>query len=211
MRRHAWNIFAGLTFNTASGVPVFRTWYTKLDLFPGLDASRAEALGGFGFEFPRQFLPLKASGSTANTNVAGTMPVLDKVYYNQTLYEFAVKAQLNCGSVKTDLNKGFDPHNGVGGAQIEDRHIAAFPRDSIAIKTAWWAVAANALTPLPVWDPESNSMADGGNASNGRDGAAWSRYVAVDSRGGGSHAGGVIQALAGGVLQTMRVVSLRRF
>jgi len=43
------------------------------------------------------------------------------------------------------------------------------------IKTAWWPVAAEGLTAMPVWDPELNPPARSGNSYPG-----WARVVAVD-------------------------------
>jgi hypothetical protein len=45
----------------------------------------------------------------------------------------------------------------------------------MALKTAWWPIAAGGLTALPVWDPDRNPPRPGGNPYTG-----WERVVAVD-------------------------------
>ena len=56
--------------------------------------------------------------------------------------------------------------------------IPVFPRDAKIIMTAWWPVASDRATALPVWDPDENESRSGGN-----DFTSWSRIVLVDPQG----------------------------
>ena len=53
--------------------------------------------------------------------------------------------------------------------------VPPFPAAAIVIKTAWWPVAPEGLTAMPVWDPELNPPDPNGNPHLG-----WARVVAVD-------------------------------
>jgi len=57
------------------------------------------------------------------------------------------------------------------------RSVPDFPRESVVVKSAWWPVAANRLTALPVWDAATNPARAVGN-----DHTTWRRVVAIDSR-----------------------------
>ena len=184
MRRHCWNVFAGITSLTGTGLPVFMTWYTKADLFPSLGPASNEKAPVFGFEIPRQFrdftpLPLPTAASQKPADRREENLILSKVYFNSDLRNYVVQNHLNDPKVLDRLKSRFD----AKAAETEDRHIKAFPPKSVAVKTAWWIVAAGTPTLLPVWDPASNSPQALGNSPNSPDDLArWSRYVAVDVR-----------------------------
>jgi hypothetical protein len=59
-----------------------------------------------------------------------------------------------------------------------NRDVPAFPADAIVLKTAWWPVAKDRVTALPVWDPASNPPSHAGNPYT-----SWQRVVAVDPAG----------------------------
>ena len=57
----------------------------------------------------------------------------------------------------------------------ENRTIPPFPSAAAVLLTAWWPVASDRTTAMPVWDPELNPPRTGGNNY-----ATWQRVVAVD-------------------------------
>jgi hypothetical protein len=60
-------------------------------------------------------------------------------------------------------------------AIVGDRSVAPFPTNAIVLKTVWWPVSKNKITPLPVWDRDRNPPRRGGNGY-----ASWRRIVAID-------------------------------
>jgi hypothetical protein len=59
-----------------------------------------------------------------------------------------------------------------------DRTVPEFPADAVVLKTAWWPIAGDRQTALPVWDPERNAPRRGGN-----DYTSWRRVVIVEPPG----------------------------
>jgi hypothetical protein len=56
------------------------------------------------------------------------------------------------------------------------RSIPDFPRTAVIVKSAWWPIARDGGTTLPVWDAESNPIRRGGN-----DYTSWTRRVRIAS------------------------------
>jgi hypothetical protein len=66
--------------------------------------------------------------------------------------------------------------NGQPDRQIpNNRTIPPFPANAIVLKTVWWPVQKDTITPMPVWDPESNPQLPGGNPF-----PTWKRVIAID-------------------------------
>lgn len=183
MRRHAWNLFAGLTSQDSVVInktlvetsrvkaPIFLSWYTKTDLFTSAaNGPSAKSMSLFGLEFPRQFLDLGVPKDPARKPV-----VLDKVYYNLAACQHISANGLNKPAARVRRNCDF------GQAPPEDRHVPAFPPSAVAVKAIWTIASKSRLTPLPVWDPESNSAQPGGNDPMGTAAGRWTRYVAVNT------------------------------
>lgn len=56
-----------------------------------------------------------------------------------------------------------------------NRTVPPLPSDAVVLLTAWWPVARDRVTPLPVWDPELNPARQSGNSY-----ITWQRAVAVE-------------------------------
>jgi len=183
LRRHMWNVFAGLTSQDAPitaaaphvPAPIFLTWYTKANLFNLPD----ESSGRFGLEIPKQLASSfgTAPASAAKVGQRHFAPVLSKQYFNAAAFNHIKDNQLNIAAQRTKLNCA------LAAAAPEDRQIRpSFPNTAVALKTMWRVISANQLTALPVWDPESNSPQPDGNdpGSNILPAGRWSRFVAVN-------------------------------
>jgi len=211
MRRHTWNVFAGLTsVDKKSGLPVFRTWYRKCQLNSGFPC---------GYEVPAQLLDSTPGPfSDRSREIALAVSVN---FYNQDFRDFVIhqvpgkpSTPLCDGTVLAKLKEELKRNN-----QIEDRKIEAFPSSAIAIKTGWRIVKKSGLTLLPVWDPNANSQTDPNGQSPVESSSGisypkgrWSRYVAVDPtpyKGRGIRYENVVAN--DGLLQHVRVVPLSSF
>jgi hypothetical protein len=179
MRRHAWNVFAGMTqTDPKSGLPIFRTWYRKCELNQSLNC---------GYELPVQFLAAQNYGpEDSGQRLAHTDPAPHYTinFYNSEFKKYVVDGSppLCDPKVLAKLLKDLAPKN------IEDHHIDAFPTGAIAVKTGWWTVRAGEPTIMPIWDPEANSQTEpNGNSpvespfNQAYPYGRWSRFVAVDA------------------------------
>jgi hypothetical protein len=185
LRRHLWNVFAGLTSQDAPETadvpriphPIFLSWYTKANLFNAPDESN----GRFGLELPKQLASLfgkaAAPAGSANAGKGPFSPVLSKEYFNAPAFTHITHNHLNDGKERTKLNCA------LGAAVPEERQIRpSFPTSAVVLKTMWRVVSGKQLTALPVWDPESNSAQPDGNDPDSviLPAGRWARFVAVD-------------------------------
>jgi hypothetical protein len=99
--------------------------------------------------------------------------VLSYTLYNPAAYEHIRSNQLHLASQLERLRASGAPDETVP----HSRAIPSFPAESVVLKTAWWPVAGEQITALPVWDPERNADRPQGNAYT-----SWQRIVAVDPR-----------------------------
>lgn len=153
-RDHVWALFAGLT-RPVAGQPVFQTWHGEDELF-GSAPVAAKGIQGFSRSF-----------ATAQ----GDVPVIAYTLYNDAAYQHIVRYGLNRKAALKQLQKT----GARDGEAAADRKVPDFPAAAMVPKTAWWPVAANGLTALPVWDPEHNPASPMGNPYTN-----WQRVVAVD-------------------------------
>ena len=79
----------------------------------------------------------------------------------------------------------------------------AFPQGSAIVLTAWWPVAPDGVTALPVWDPELNPPNPKGNGY-----LTWKRIVAIDPGPTAGEDATIPVAFAGRPKQVARRVSL---
>ncbi|MBE1285296.1 MAG: hypothetical protein GJ676_18430 [Rhodobacteraceae bacterium] len=148
LRKHAWQIFAGMTSPTEGGYAVWESWFTADEVYAGpakapaatLSDRRAGIHGARQFGFGLTGAPEPNPGESVAANVMFNMPVRDHVWTN---------ALFKPGTLK-EINDGFNANN----TPLLDRSIPQFPRDAIALKTIWSVVASEGLTILPVWDGE---------------------------------------------------------
>jgi hypothetical protein len=167
-RLHAWHVFAGMTQPTPDGQhPIFTTWYSEDETFQagpapqGLIPRRVT----FPFRVPAQF---RESGLAPQA--AGTA-LLSFVLYNYPAYYHIRSNRLYLTTTLDSLRQ-----SGAADRVIPaDRTVPPFPADAIALKTIWWPVAKDKITPMPVWDPDLNPARPAGNPFT-----TWARTVAID-------------------------------
>ena len=163
-RRHGWRLLAQLV-ELSNGRPAFESWYGEGATFSPGDEPAAPGLG----DFSRPRLE-RLKGLEADSGVA---PILDLTLYNPPAFEHIRRHRLYQASELDRLLAAGKSDPAIAG----NRTIPAFPRDAIVLKTAWWPIAREDVTPVPVWDPESNPVQPHGNAYT-----TWARVVAVDTR-----------------------------
>jgi hypothetical protein len=84
-RKHAWNVFAGLTSNSG-GIPVWTTWYSARDVF-----RPSGGLKSSGFEFHRSRLHYK----DGSEEMKAPLKLAETILYNR---EAALHIRKNCDS-----------------------------------------------------------------------------------------------------------------
>jgi hypothetical protein len=154
-RRHVWNLIAELTAAN-NHEPQFESWHGEGDLFSAYPSSRRGIRG-----FSREGI---SDPQTPD------VPVLSYTLYNDVAYNHIVRFRLNQANALDNLRKTGVPDKVIVG----DSDVPSFPSASIVLKTAWWPVAHDQITALPVWDPNSNPPDAHGNPYS-----TWQRVVAV--------------------------------
>lgn len=200
-RGHAWKVFAQLTDVVgASALPQFESWYGEEATFAktGVEST---IRGIRGFSRPGRSPEGVDSPDSLSAHSADT-PILSYTLYNFAAYDHIRTHRLNLVSELNRLSQA-----GPNDASIDrNRSVPAFPSASIIIKTAWWPVARDRLTPLPVWDPEDNPPRRAGNGY-----LSWKRVVAVDPLENSGSARTVPVEFAGGRFQNAKRIELRAF
>lgn len=150
-RDHAWALFATLTRADKNGRPQFENWHGEDALFSNA-ASSERGIAGFS----------RTSDGGLKAE-APDVPVLTYTLYDDAAFDHIMRYRLNSVAGLEALRK-----KGAPG-------VPAFPAKAMVLKTAWWPVAKEGLTAMPVWDPESNPPRRNGNPYT-----SWQRAVAVD-------------------------------
>jgi len=166
LRHHGWMLFAGATQQAADGTPNWETWYREVETFrPAGPIPQGPRKVTFPFRVPRQF---KKEGIVPQSP---GQSLLTFVLFNQETYDHIRDPSAPLFQrAELDKLKGQYPAN----TPWDQRTIPPFTARSMSLKTAWWPVAGDKLTKLPVWD---NSRADPTHP-HGFD--KWTRVVAVD-------------------------------
>ena len=185
MRRHAWNLWAGLTAPSKSSwkgqtLPIFETWYSIPEVFekPYLEQQPASKERPFhrAFEIPHQVIH-------ARDRFGGSSPAqLSFVKFNQAAANFIWENKYHLRSTLDSLNERHDAQK----TPIEQREIKPFPREAVALKLVYWLVkqadspqSQNGLTAMPYWDPDYPAPKDGRPPMH----LTWTKCVAVDPAG----------------------------
>lgn len=145
MRRHAWDLWAGITHqNSPDDIAIFETWYPADHVFSG-DAVPQDHLRSF-----------RTHLDTAMQHPGESL--ISHVMYNASARDHILKNGLNRRSTLDRINARFDTDK----TPRHERTVQRFPRDAIVIKMVWWPVKADGATALPVWDgPYLPIQADG--------------------------------------------------
>jgi hypothetical protein len=213
IRRHAWNLWAGLTSMSSSIVdgqrlPVFATWYSVPEVYnpEGKAGARRRP-----YAHPEKLTQSQLANSDQGGAAAGLMSF---VKLNQAAADFIWKNRYNLRSTLTKLKKRFDAQ----GTPTVERSIKPFPPQAAALKLVFWLVknprspqSSRGLTALPVWNPNYPPPPGGQTPMH----TTWTEGVAVDP--GGRYATGSLQRVnINGTLEHPRyvmaaVVPLSRF
>jgi hypothetical protein len=200
-RRHVWAVFTHLTDAVdANASPQFESWYGEDAAFA--NAGGEPTLRGIrGFSRASQKPESVATRGNLPSQSADT-PILSYTLYNFAAYEHIRSHRLHLMSELNRLRNVGLRDSSING----DRSIPPFPRASVVVKTAWWPVARDRFTPLPVWDPDRNPPRRAGN-----DYLSWTRVVAVDPLGQSREARTAPIEFAGQSFQEARRINLKAF
>lgn len=168
-RLHVWKVFAGMTQPTPDKkYAIFETWYSEDETFQSGPTPQALAPHRVirHFRRPNQFrTPLGAEPQAAGS------ALLSAVLYNYAAYKHIRDQKLYQLSQLDNLLQTGDKDPKIP----DNRVVPAFPANAVSLKTVWWPVAKDKVTPLPIWDPELNPAQKKGNPYE-----TWARVVAVD-------------------------------
>src|SRR3984957_8270546 len=165
LRKHSWMLFAGMTQEKPDGTPYWETWYRVTEAFrPAGPTPQGPRRLIHEFETPNQFkrsgVQPQAPGESAISFVLFNWEGFNHIRTN----ELFMKSKLDA------INASFAPS-----AAWNDRKIPDFPAPAMTIKTIWWPVAGDGMTPLLIWDNEPTQPIDKGNSFR-----TWKRVVVVD-------------------------------
>jgi hypothetical protein len=174
MRRHAWMVFAGMTqparWWDPHGEAVWETWYRDTEVFgtnpPPEDKHRLS----------RAFITLRQSedhrGKIANPDEPA--PLASFSLFNQE-----TKDHIRDPQNKYFLRSTLDAVNAGFSSTVDPakRAIRDFPVKAVAVKSGWFVVSGTGMTPMPIWDPESQDLTD---PAPPQPQSIWKRIVLVD-------------------------------
>ena len=202
-RRHLWTVLIDMTnASVAYGTAPFASWYGQDAVFHrGANDDAAPPLTRRGLSRMRMVAD-DAHTAGAPSLQSADAPILTYTLYNAAAYDHIRRHQLHLRTELDRLRRSGAADRSVAG----NRSVSDFPADAIVIKTAWWPVARNLPTPLPVWDAGRNPPRSGGN-----DYLSWRRVVAVDPTKTRNSAGQVAVDFAGQSYPAARRVSLNDF
>jgi hypothetical protein len=191
-RRHIWTVFAELT-RTMDGQdrPVFESWYGEDQVFASGSIERA----------PNGIRSFSRSDRQGAAHVGG-VPILTYTLYNDAAYRHVRANGLNRSSELERLRATGTVDRAITG----NRSIPPFPRQAMVLKTVWWPVAQDAITALPVWDPELNPVRPSGNGYT-----SWQRAVAINPLGHAADGSTHDIAFAGRTFSKVRQFDLAAF
>ena len=170
LRRHGWQLLAGLTSPSHARrpgndglLPIWETWYSQPETFRPPSAEPRTLMPLFEYP-PHQLEPV-------NSTAGRIVSVAARIFFNQEAHDHI---QANCLYTRAKLEclRAIPPIPGPDGSPgvLE---IPDFKRESVALKTAWMHVTQK-CTPIPVWDGEPPFPRSTTNPPRG-----WSRRIWV--------------------------------
>lgn len=151
-RAHVWRTLQQLT---SGKEPAFEGWQGEGALYAAADPAADAPTGMRGFDRP----------PTAGGDAHGVgAPVVTYTLYSPSAF----------AHIRRHKMQSLAQLRQVRGAGAKDV-APAFPDDAAILKTAWWPVAAQGLSALPVWDGEAAAPERRGHPY-----INWPRVVAVD-------------------------------
>ena len=168
-RKHVWNVFAGMTQPTPDNQhAIFETWYSEDETFD--NNATPQAVGPRRvvrrFRVPQQMtgIPGQAAPEAAGDALLSEV-MFNFANYNQVRTKHLSQLSEIQQLLQTGLSDPEIPNN---------KTVPAFPNDAISLKTIWWPVAKDKMTPLPVWDNDTT------NPTRPHPHQTWKRIVAID-------------------------------
>ncbi len=183
-RRYAWDVVAKLDLIDGTRRALSAKWLRAEDMF--MSAALARAANG-------------------KTDAHGTMAQSgEPQIIIFTLYDAAAAGHIRAHKLHERAQLEHLLATGLADPRIpENRTIPPFPAETTVLLTAWWPIASEGTTAMPVWDPELNPTRSGGNNY-----ATWHRAVAVSR----SNTAGTEEVVTSGRhFPTARRVSLDAF
>lgn len=166
-RKFAWNVVSRLTPVTdVDAGPTYAPWHRVEDVF----APDARALPA-GPARARPSSEGRMSAAEDGMLQTGEPQVIIFTLYN----EAAFRHVRHNGLYQRAQLERLQATGSVDAVITANRTVPPFPFDSVVLLTAWWPVARNGVTALPVWDPKLNPPRKGGNNY-----VTWQRVVAID-------------------------------
>ena len=164
-RRHVWDVTDRI-MREISGArsAAFESWHGEHTSLTD-DALADESGGIWGFSRAQSSKPEPLSGRMRG------VPTIAYSLYNDAAYNHIHQYRLFSSTVLERLRRSGAEDTEIRGT----RKIPDFPTNAMIIKTIWWPVAGTGLTPLPVWDPDSNPPNPAGNSY-----LSWRRLLVVD-------------------------------
>ena len=170
LRLHVWNLFAGMTQPTPDGKhALFETWYAQDEAFQTGPVPQGSGPRHIVLRFkpPAQMTGLPGH---AMPQAAGTA-ILSEVMFNYANYRHIRSEKLYLNATLDQLKQTGAPDPIIP----DNKTIPPFPVDAISLKTVWWPILPNKITPMPIWDPSTNPQIPTGNPYQ-----TWKNVVAVD-------------------------------
>jgi hypothetical protein len=201
-QRHlVWQVISAMT-DSAPGDdrPPFESWHGEDAVFADAPAD-GNPRGVRGFS-RATFDDRAEAAQRGGDPERGDVPVLTYALYNDVAYEHIRGHQLNSRGELERLRRV----GGADGTVPADRSIPSFPVGATVLKTVWWPIAGDGVSPLPVWDPERNPIGRAGN-----DYLGWPRVVAVDPTGAADRPASVRIDFAGRRFSRAQRVAPRAF
>lgn len=171
MRKHAWNLWAGLTADSASvykgqTLPIWETWLSTVQVFKNppieisiddMDVSNENP--GREFKDPRQFFHIGGDAVDGVNEVEAGIVGFDK--YDPTMVQYLWERHpvpeapgneyFYTSSSLTALNETW------GDTAIIDRKITDAPNTALELKPVMMWVKAEGLTAIPFWQGPNSS------------------------------------------------------
>lgn len=170
-RRHAWDLFAGITSPTKAGNPIWETWYTRLHTFRPVEGALGDR------QKPSMSFLRQAVISSDGGHRFDVAPQLSDILFNKPAYDHIRDKGLYLKSTLAKMNAAFPPDT-----PMWQRSIPDFPVNAVVLKVVYWPIKHDALTPLPVWDGDPAAPYAPETPLPVNPVQSWKRVVAVDPK-----------------------------
>lgn len=181
IRKHGWDIWAGLTspsqsIHNGQRLPIFSTWYSIPEVynFAGKPSPHRRP-----FSMPQKLTQIQLVKGERRNQDAGLMSF---VKFNKSAAEFIWNNGYNLRTTLNWLSRRYDAQR----TPVLERSIKPFPPDAVSIKLVFWLVknpeslqSENGLTALPIWDPDYPPPPGGEPPMH----TTWTKGIAIDPAG----------------------------